>query len=1834
MNGSVVGNNSPISLQWRKDGVNIPGATSSTFRKSVTLASDTGSYVLVATNSCGVSFSDVARITPFSFVITPTVSNNSFCTPGSNIVLSGAGGIPTGYQYAWYDDGAFASLLTNTASLTRAYIQTDSVFIRFERLPSLDGNFSVNATTFGDDRSALAVTSTHVFYTTDLGVVRYRAAGLTNGTLQSIIRDGMFSSTAGNGILFSLGTSVDAWQTKATTATHLWRLDSNLSVISGSSIPFTGVTSISTTGVTFIAANDSFALVFNGSGIHKINLFTGQVTIISINFSIFSPAYGENSQAWGALEIVNGNHYIIYRSNVLNTFGLVRYHVEGNTNAVLFNPGTNNVFSDLSTVVYSPWNNRYYYKLETGTSATQSLGFDEVMGYCNNPVALSSLSCPSAVDTAVVSSNQVLFTTQPSTSVFACNGGNATFTATATSGSLPVTYSWYKNNTLITGATSTTYTAVGVTKADSGAVYYARATSSCGFVNSNNSILRVNGSRIISQPQVAFNCPGEPISFTVSIAPYGTVAYQWFRNGSPVTGATTNSINIASLTPADTGLYTLRITDSCNVPWFSNTIRVYISNGPSITTAPMAANVCVGQPHTLSVVAIGVGNVTYQWRKNGLNIPGATQSTYIFSAFGISDTGSYSVQISDNCGQFTTTPVYVGQTVTPAPVVNNINFCVAGNQNMINTATLPPGYTVRWYDDRNLSTLLGAGNSLTIFRSASDTIFARTELATTLIAGVSTVDRSIAGDDRGGIAVTSNYYYNVGDNFTVRYRVGGLTNGANFLIRDGIFATYGGQGTLYSFGNSTGPFGTMSSSITHIYLLDSNLSAIGAGIALSQTIAVSGGFVAPGPDFVILFSSGLVYKINLSNGAVTTLSTNRSNFSAYSSENWASWGYTLQVGTQHHIIYRPNASNGLFRYIVETNSNLTEFNAGSFSPFSDMASIAYSPWNNRMYFHFEGGTAQTNSGSFSETSGYCSLPVRYDLGCPSVVDTVLLTLNNATILQQPTSVTTCSFNPIRFIIRTNGVNPTFQWRRNGLPISGATDDTLFFPSVQTTDAGVYSVVVTTSCGSITSNNATLTVRGINFVTQPQPVRTCAGEPVLLSVQATGTGVLSYQWRRNGTPISGATGTNYSITSLSGADTGTYTVAITDSCGSPVVSQGALVSISSGPLITSLSSSSDVCINTPVTLTCSAQVSGTPIYQWQKNGVSITLPSANPSYTDVNFTAADTGEYKVLIIDQCGFVLSQGVYLSLYTPPVPVINNGFVCVSGNTANMVNTGTVPTGFTTRWYDDRNLTILLGTGNTLNRVVTVSDTIFVRNESNTGSCFSAIDTVLLGVNPNNTWLGATNTNWFNASNWSCGVVPNLTSTAIIPPSAPNFPVINSGLVANAGILQIQTGASLVMLGNSTLNIGNTAQIEGTFTSSSGTVNYLNTSSAYIIGKGLYNNMSVSANTQGATLGGTIRILGTFTFQGACVVRLDTCNLIRVNYATTATVNAGVSSYFSTNKSGGLILPGIGNGGSSGTSTLAHIGNSNYNPIGITQSGTIDTLFVRVIDSVAPAYVNGVPVYNAFVNNVVRRSWYVTETNAGGGQLVVTPRWLAANEGPSFDRTNCYVSGYNSGWLPTTSAGPSVLVGGVYYQASAVTSTYGIFGVASNNALPVSWLSFNAAVNGSDIELTWKTASEVNSDYFAIERSQNGFDFETIGKVKAAGNTPLQSKYNYLDKGAMDKLNEAWYYRLRQVDVSGEIDYSETRVVTNANKEENLSVYPNPFVNELFILNKEEASMASIQLMDAQGRMIKMPKGISLQANAANKLQLPVDLASGVYLLRVEAANGQVYNWKITKQ
>jgi hypothetical protein len=174
-----------------------------------------------------------------------------------------------------------------------------------------------------------------------------------------------------------------------------------------------------------------------------------------------------------------------------------------------------------------------------------------------------------------------------------------------------------------------------------------------------------------------------------------------------------------------------------------------------------------------------------------------------------------------------------------------------------------------------------------------------------------------------------------------------------------------------------------------------------------------------------------------------------------------------------------------------------------------------------------------------------------------------------TITVQPQGVNAAAGSPVAFEVRAAGTAPmSYQWRKDGVVLGGATASRLTFSTVQMLDAGEYTVVITNVLGSATSTPARLTVsaevEAPHITSQPAAQTAIPGTNVSFSVVVTGSAPLTYQWLLNGNPLQGETAALLSVSDVRVAHAGEYAVRVTNAAG-VVQSNAAALTVNVSPV---------------------------------------------------------------------------------------------------------------------------------------------------------------------------------------------------------------------------------------------------------------------------------------------------------------------------------------------------------------------------------------------------------------------------------------------------------------------------------------------------------------------------------------------------------------------------------------------------------------------------------------------------------------------------------------------
>lgn len=191
------------------------------------------------------------------------------------------------------------------------------------------------------------------------------------------------------------------------------------------------------------------------------------------------------------------------------------------------------------------------------------------------------------------------------------------------------------------------------------------------------------------------------------------------------------------------------------------------------------------------------------------------------------------------------------------------------------------------------------------------------------------------------------------------------------------------------------------------------------------------------------------------------------------------------------------------------------------------------------------------------------------------------------------------------------------------------------------------------------------------------------------------------------------------------------------------------------------------------------------------------------------------------------------------------------------------------------------------------------------------------------------------------------------------------------------------------------------------------------------------------------------------------------------------------------------------------------------------------------------------------------------------------------------------------------AMVISTAYFQPMDTVAVKQMICPGAPSILPVELVSFTASRDGMLVEISWATASELNSDYFIIERSYDGFSFEEVGRTSGSGTTSVPQNYNFTDDESVNSLESIAYYRLKQVDFDGKSETFQIVSVDLSEKNQILSrkigFYPNPTRD---IINIPGSEGILKQFFSLSGNLIHSTREVVSDIS---------HFVSGLYLLKI---------------
>ncbi len=516
-------------------------------------------------------------------------------------------------------------------------------------------------------------------------------------------------------------------------------------------------------------------------------------------------------------------------------------------------------------------------------------------------------------------------------------------------------------------------------------------------------------------------------------------------------------------------------------------------------------------------------------------------------------------------------------------------------------------------------------------------------------------------------------------------------------------------------------------------------------------------------------------------------------------------------------------------------------------------------------------------------------------------------------------------------------------------------------------------------------------------------------------------------------------------------------------------------------------------------------------------------------------------------------------------------------------------------------------------------------------TGSNFTVISDLVVSTN---TFVNGTYNNITVTSTGVANLNGTLTALGNVLIQTGGTMNFSDQILTGNGNFTTQSGTRLIVGSpagiSATGGISGNIQVAGTRTFASAASITYNGITAQVAGEGLTNiDTLVINNSNGVTLNFAATVNNSLTLTSGMLI-LGNNNLTLGANATV--VGASASAYVVTSGTG-LLRRTIQN---NATNVLFPIGSASYTPanIQLSAASTTDVFGVRVFNGV---FSTGNNTGGLISNNVVNRTWFITEAVTGGSIASIQLAWDDSIETIGFNRTNCAIARHNGSsyvTFGTTPFGASTLVSGQRTRSLTNLTSFGNFAIGDNiSTLPVKLISFNGIASDNDALLNWSTSVEINNKGFEIERSIDGELFETIGFIKGKGNSNAIVNYSFTDANVFVDSKFA-YYRLKQVDFDGKFEYSKTIKVTNSNVSfDDVKAYPNPFANELNIsFNSAKNTSGLVEITNIQGKVITV-KNTDVQ-KGLNTITLTElnDLSAGIYFVRL-SVNGETQVMKLVK-
>jgi len=660
---------------------------------------------------------------------------------------------------------------------------------------------------------------------------------------------------------------------------------------------------------------------------------------------------------------------------------------------------------------------------------------------------------------------------------------------------------------------------------------------------------------ILTQPASQTVCLGQPAAFSVVVADSDPPAtFQWRRDGAPIAGAVLATYSIASATETHAGVYDVEV--AVGVDAVVSDPATLTVNALRIDAQPSDQTACPGDNVTLSVGLPPLDPpASFQWRKNDEPIPGASGPDLTLIGVALGDEADYDVQIDHACGTLTSqaATLSVGEVVfaqqpedaavcdgEAAQLSVSIQGVADGVVDVVGStarngaaAVMRGGYyhvtqgTTLTRIEHYLSLASPTDLRFYVYRAdAQAGPYALVALDT--VAGAGTGARFYASNPLN-IPLDADAYYIIAAGWPAAQQYYYAANSPPRSVSFGRWLA--GFQNLFQDPPPDPPPYNSSANAHHQRLTTSEIVEtyqwFHEGVALPGASGATLTIDPVGP------ADAGAYHVEVSNVCVAPV---------------ASDSAMLSVAAAPTITSQPSSAS------------VCEFTPVSFAVAVSDAGVAYQ-WR-RDGAPLAGQTGPTLDIAQARLSdaGVYDVVITNAQGCADATSApALLDVNDAppTITVDPLSRGVCAGAGVALSVTASNGPLEYRWRFEEVEIADANAPTYVVSDFDASAAGDYDVLVSNACGAVGSAVATLTLDEPLALRQPPaPARVCAGNPVTFAALVDGAGQ-TYQWRKDGQDIAGATQASYTIASVAPADAGAYSLVASNACGSLTTATAAL-----------------------------------------------------------------------------------------------------------------------------------------------------------------------------------------------------------------------------------------------------------------------------------------------------------------------------------------------------------------------------------------------------------------------------------------------------------------------------------------------------------------------------------------------------------------------------------------------------------------------------------------------------------------------------------------------------